>query len=268
MDILAGSINYKSLICAIISFLVALLVPIGVSIVLKLKTKGSIKSLIFGAVGFILSALVLEQILHCFVLVIKNPVSDYVKAHTWAYCLYGCLAAGVFEETGRFVMYKTFLKNKRDSSVPVLYGIGHGGFESIIIGAIQILSVIVLSLQVNSLGSAEALKNVKPEAVSSTLALVQPMFTGNPLILLAGGFERLTAMALHMALSILVYKAVTCSSKKWLYPFAILLHAIFDVPAVLYQRGVLGIWVCELFLFIAAAAILFYAVKFVYKSIE
>ena len=37
------------------------------------------------------------------------------------------------------------------------------------------------------------------------------------------GFERLTAMALHMALSVLVFASVR-TSRRWLYPAAILIH--------------------------------------------
>lgn len=268
MEILAGTINYTSLLCEIISFLVAFCLPIILAVVLKVKTKGSVKSLIFGVVGFILSAMIFEQILHYLILIMKSPVSDYVNSNTFVYCLYGCLAAGVFEETGRFVMYKTFLKKNRDSSVPLLYGIGHGGIEAVLLVGVQMLGVLILALQINSLGSASALKDLPPSAVSSTIALVQPLFTGRPFLLLAGGLERISAIALHMSLSILVYKAVVCNDKKWLYPLSILLHAVFDVPAVLYQKGFLSVLVCEAILFVFSFVLLFCVVKFVYRPIR
>lgn len=53
--------------------------------------------------------------------------------------------------------------------------------------------------------------------------------------------ERVFAMTLHIALSILVFRSV--EEKKVSYLFiAGLLHAVFDVPAALYQCGVLPIF--------------------------
>ena len=45
-------------------------------------------------------------------------------------------------------------------------------------------------------------------------------------------------MLLHAGLSVLVFYAVK-KSKPLLYVLAIVLHALFDVPAALYQLGVI-----------------------------
>jgi uncharacterized membrane protein YhfC len=41
-------------------------------------------------------------------------------------------------------------------------------------------------------------------------------------------------------LSIIVFYSVFCKSKWWLYPIAIILHAIIDFPAALMQAGIIN----------------------------
>ena len=48
-------------------------------------------------------------------------------------------------------------------------------------------------------------------------------------------FERISAMMIHIGLSMLVFTAARSRKHFWLYPAAIVLHAIADVPAALYQ---------------------------------
>ena len=47
--------------------------------------------------------------------------------------LYGGLMAGVFEETGRYVSFKWFLKKETRIQDGLSYGIGHGGIEAMLI---------------------------------------------------------------------------------------------------------------------------------------
>jgi uncharacterized membrane protein YhfC len=43
-----------------------------------------------------------------------------------------------------------------------------------------------------------------------------------------------------LSLSILVWLAVNRTAKRWLYPLAIGLHAIIDVPSAMYQAHLLS----------------------------
>ena len=54
-------------------------------------------------------------------------------------------------------------------------------------------------------------------------------------------FERISAMLAHIGLSMIMFVAAKQKGKLWLYPVAIFMHALLDVPAMLYQLGILGI---------------------------
>ena len=127
-------IGTESIIALIICGLFTTLIPIAAVVVFKLKNKSvSLLSAVIGAATFIVFALVLEQIMHIFML----PI---VSNSTVAYVIYGVLAAGVFEETGRFLACKFLMKKRSDNKNAIMLGIGHGGIESVLIIGISMFS--------------------------------------------------------------------------------------------------------------------------------
>lgn len=82
-----------------------------------------------------------------------------------------------------------------------------------------------------------------------------------PAGMLVDVFERMVAITLHISLSVIVFRAV--ESKKGSYlVLAIMLHALFDVPAALYQCGVTGMGLTEAWLFVSAIGCVYVATKF------
>ena len=73
--------------------------------------------------------------------------------------------------------------------------------------------------------------------------------------------ERISAMMVQIALSILVFQAVYVAGKKYMYWVAVALHFLMDVPAALYQKGVLKLLPTEIILFVYAALVLALGVK-------
>ena len=64
-------------------------------------------------------------------------------------------------------------------------------------------------------------------------------------------------MMFHTGLSMLVFTAAWQKGKRWLYPAAILLHALADAPAGLYQvQGSPSVWVVEAWTFLLGMACL------------
>ena len=93
------------------------------------RAQTNISYLIAGAVGFLISARVLEVGVHYFCILADNPVSRFINGSTVTYVLYGTIMAGVFEECGRYIVLKYIMKKNRTRENAVLYGIGHGGIE-------------------------------------------------------------------------------------------------------------------------------------------
>lgn len=229
-------VSSVSIISIIVSTIISIIFPVVLFIYFYKKSKISIRAVIVGAATFIVFSQVLEKLLHIFV--IKNNIFP----SPIQFAIYGAFAAGIFEEVGRFISYKLFLKNNRERKDGIAFGIGHGGIEAILIAGLGNAQYIVFANLINTgmlektLGGkipAEALSNLKSTLVNTT-----------PALFLMGGVERIIAVTAQIAFSLLVLIAVR--DKKYSYLIlAILAHALMDFPAALYQMHLANIWLVE-----------------------
>lgn len=172
--------------------------------------------------------------------------------------------AGIFEETGRLVAFKTLLRKRTNKETGISHGIGHGGFEAIFLLAVTGIQYITYASMINS-GAFQTVVDIASAAgadVSSLEALPSQIMAFTPMNGVLSVVERAFAILLHIGLSILVFNAVR-RSKIGYYFLAVLLHALYDVPAALYQTGVLNIYIVEVML--AIYSVLFFVI--VYRTL-
>lgn len=209
----------SSILAILFTLAFSFALPIGLMLWFR-KRGGKWTAFLTGAVTFILFALVLESVLHN--LLFLTPLWAILQGNIWLYGLYGGLAAGVFEETGRLLAFKLFLKKEQGSITSLSYGIGHGGVEAILLVGLTMVNNLVLAAAVFAGGTTDPAVLELAEQLAATPA---GMF-------LWAAFERFGAIILHLSLSVLVFAAVKEPGKKWLFPAAILLHAAADFIAV------------------------------------
>ena len=89
------------------------------------------------------------------------------QSRPWLYYVYEALAAAVFEETGRLIAMKFWMNKWLDFRNALMYGIGHGGVEAILIGGLSGISNLVSMLMINS-GAMQNTLAALPAAVSYT----------------------------------------------------------------------------------------------------
>lgn len=225
--------------------LISFALPIGAMIFWKKRTGVSNQPFIVGAACFVLFAMILEQVLHTLCIIPDHAVSRAINGSPVLFTLYGALAAGIFEETGRWFGFRVLLRRYKEKENSVAYGIGHGGIEVILLVGLTYLMMSLAKLGV-SLGDAQTNAMILESA-----AALSPV---TAVVVLA---ERVTAMMLHIGLSIMVFASVNIPGKKYLYPAAILAHAAADVPAALFQYGTLkSLAVTEMLAFVSAIAVL------------
>jgi uncharacterized membrane protein YhfC len=209
---------------------------------------------------FVLFALILEQFLHSLVLRPAVDGSIWLTSQPLLYVLYGILAAGIFEETARFIAFHVLKKKYDGVGVGLAYGIGHGGIEVIILLGFVMLNNLLFSLLINT-GQAAALGDSEP-----IVTAIATLTSTDSWVFLIGGVERISAITAQISLSLLVWMAVS-QKKLGLFALAIALHAAFDLPAALAQVGVLSGAVLLDILMIIEALALAMIVFFIYKKL-
>jgi uncharacterized membrane protein YhfC len=245
-----------------ISAFLSIVVPIGIIIWMGVKKTLNAKALFFGALLFIIFSLVLENLTHVLILG-KDPTQNAIYKNIVLYMLYGGFAAGIFEETARLLGFKFLVKVSGGESLNtgISYGLGHGGVESALLGGYISISYLLTSIMVNGgmlKGTTAAMNEQQLASFNQEISVL----TSSPSnVFLVVGIERVVALTLQVALSLLVFKAVR--DKKWLYfIYAILIHAGVDMVAVLGQRGYISnMFVLEGIILLMTIASIVFALK-------
>ena len=243
-----------SIVFCAITALIAFGVPIGLTVLCMRRSRSALMAVCTGALCFIVGALVLEQLFHSVMLSLFPVIGE----NGMVYILYGCLTAGLFEETARLIGLR-FLCKKQDASAVTGFacGVGHGGIEAILLAGMTMLSNLMVMVAINAGNTDSLLAGLEGENYDAAVAQLQQASAIPSVEFLAGGIERLAAITLHIALSMLIWMVVTKRLPLWGYALAIGLHALANLPAGLYQVLGLNMWLTEAVVVVVTACIAF-----------
>ncbi len=163
------------------------------------------------------------------------------------------LLAGIFEETARWIGYK-LLKEKVDSlGAALTLGAGHGGVEAIIIGGIVLASLISMLALQSSDAALSALPSGQAELARQQMQAYWATAWYMPL---ASAVERISALGLHISLSVMVWLAISFRKPIWFW-LAVLYHAVVDGLAVLAMSFFVNVWLIEAGLILVSFSMLY-----------
>jgi uncharacterized membrane protein YhfC len=256
-------VSIFSMIFMGISAIVSIGLPIVLFIVFYKKYNAKIIPMIIGIAGFVLFTLVLERSIH---LIVFGKFA--LREKPLVYIIYGIFMAGIFEETARFISFKILKKKYNGIGTGLAYGIGHGGIEAILLAGLAMVNSIIFSIILYT-GNIETITGkLQGEALEQINTQITALLTTSPYLFLVSGIERVFAICIQLSLSIIVFYSVYGKNKLWLYPFAIIVHAIIDIPAAAMQVGVIkNMFFVELLAFIGAIISIIIA-KFIHKKIK
>ena len=118
-----------------------------------------------------------------------------------------------------------------------MYGAGHGGFEAAALVGTSMISNLVVSVMINTGTMNLITDQLEGDVLAQINAAVRTLVTASPYLFLASLAERVSAIILHIALSVLVWFSV--KKKKFsLLLTAFLIHFAVDfVTAALAGLG-------------------------------
>ncbi len=207
-----------------------------------------------GAVTFIVS-----QVFHVpFNHFLLNPLLEDLGGEGWARvaaALLLGLSAGLFEEVARYLMLRRRADRIRRWPEGILFGLGHGGAEAIIVGLLVAYGLFqALALQgipLESVVPADRLEVTRAQVEAYWgMAWYEPLWAT---------LERVSAMGFHLMAAILVLKAVRQRRLIWLGA-AILAHTALNAIA-LVAVGPLGVAVTEILLLLIGGTCVFLAIR-------
>ena len=250
-------VSLGSIVFMVFSLLISLALTFGLFFFLRKKYGLKLIPVLVGAAAFLLFVIVLEASLHSLVLQRAPDGSIALMANPLLYVLYGAFAAGIFEETARFLSFKLLKRKYTGVSTALSYGIGHGGAEVLLLVTLVMINNIALSIIIN-MGNLPSIVTKTPQIASA----IEQLTAAAPWLFAVGGIERIFAMAVQISLSVIVWHSVNSSGKVWFYPLAIVLHAVVDVAPTMYQCGVItNVLLVEIITALLAAALVIFIIR-------
>jgi uncharacterized membrane protein YhfC len=176
-----------------------------------------------GAVSFIGS-----QIVHQPLGILLTNLGLFKPAPSgWPLVIYAAelgLWAALCEELARYLVLRFWLKRDRSWRSALMFGAGHGGAESVLLGLTAALAAINLFVARNV---DPARLGATPDQQAAVQARVAAAFAVPVLYPLMGAYGRVTALAAHMFLAVLVMQVFLRRNILWLVA-AIFWHALTD----------------------------------------
>jgi uncharacterized membrane protein YhfC len=259
----------------VLSFAVAVLVEIFVPLIIGYWFVKRFK-VSWSVFGLGVLAMIIVQVLHIpFVLLAQPSLAQWVQTITpdktillAAISIFLGLLAGLFEECGRWLVFKFVFKRQKidlKKENAFLFGAGWGGIESIAIGIILFLTMFsyiaaapLTSQNIADINAAYGgqLTSAQVDAVNAQNETLMNLSPFDPLV---GMFERIMTIAIQIALTLMVFASVALNKKIWLI-IAILFHTIVDALAV-FMGQTIGIAITELMILVFAIISLWYIKK-------
>ena len=214
-----------------------ILIPLILFFFMKKKTGRKISVFLMGAGTWFVFAAIIEAIFHS-VILMGTPAGPVITGNIFLYALYGGLMASLFEETGRYIVFKNLLKKEQsDDRNALMFGAGHGGFECFIILVSGAANLIFYSVAINNGSMLEGVEGLD----AATLKELEDAIAGladTPVYHYAlGVMERVSAIIAHIGMSVMVWFAAKEKIKKTsLLGLAYLCHFLLDFISVLLQR--------------------------------
>jgi uncharacterized membrane protein YhfC len=209
---------------------VAALIDIGAPLVLAVfiarRWQGRWRYWGVGILVFLLSQ-VLTRVPVMLWIQTRPPVVEALQQPQWLwpFVFAAALTAGLFEEGGRWLAFRFLVApGERQWRTALMLGAGHGGLESALVGLVALAALVgylvVTQLPPETFGEAAP----QIEAARKQFAGMQGW---EPLL---GGWERLGALPLQLALTVLVLQPFLRGGHWWCY--AVAAHTVVDFTAV------------------------------------
>ncbi len=209
----------------ILDLFICFILPIIVFVLIQRRYKKTFKSFILGALAFFISQIVLR------IPVINSLLPQFAWynvfqiKYPYLYWIFLGLTAGIFEEIGRLILIKLFMKKNQRYIDGITFGLGHGAIEAMLITGLSFVNILIFSIMINT-GTFEANLADLPQATVNAIYYQCTSLT--PLSTILGGIERIIAMGIHIGLTIIIFEGVRKNKSCLCLIIAILVHGAID----------------------------------------
>lgn len=251
-------IQTSVIIWTAISAFICFALPIAGFIIMQVKKQKITRPFLVGALAFFISQIVIR-------IPILTMVLPYMmwfiklSMNSWLYGLFLGLTAGLFEEGARLIFIKLLCKRNRRYVDGIAFGLGHGGIEAIILVGVNLISMLVYFIAINSGTFDSLMARLDPAYVT---AIYDQCIGLTAFDAALTGIERIMAVGAHIGMTVIILTGIK-KNRSFLYLIiAILVHTALDAPILILPKvfgvGTLGV---EIYIALFTAGLIIYTIK-------
>ncbi len=233
-----GELSGTTIMCLLLAAAGCVALPLSTLFIFKKKTNAEWFPFFAGMVSYLFFVVMLEQMIHMLCMGTNNPISNMMEQYPFVYAAYLCVTAALFEEGGRYLLFRILLKKKRGRESAVTFGIGFTIIETLSV-IMTILGMVFVAITIKDGGVEAYLSGVAPENLAETKEAVQNFIGTNPANFLVPFIERIPSLLTSIGLSIFVFAAVW-EKRMIFFGAAIGLHILQTLSWSFYQTGILN----------------------------
>lgn len=205
-------------ISLILGIIVCFAVPTAIAFLLRKRAVSPVKAFIIGALTFTVSQMCIRlPIIQ--VILPKYVWYTVLQLQQVKYGLFLGFSAGVAEEIARFIAMKYFMKNSLTMQDGIIFGVGHGGIEAMLIVGTGMINTLYYMC---STGIFVGI--VSQTQVFASIA------------------ERVFAVTFHVGASLIVMYGIKAKKSVRYLALAIILHTILDTFSVVLANVLSLFW--------------------------
>lgn len=239
-------ISVASIVTISISVFIAILAPIVLMVVLYMRTHVKMINFFLGAAVCVLFTGLFSGGINHYLLEQNQQTAAFIQSVPAVAALYSCLSAGIIQESGRMAAFSLSQKQDLSLGAAAAFGLGYITIDSMFFSSSGIIANLSVAVTLKTQGAQsmiDALPKSEQDAFSQSLL---ELVNTPALSFLSMGVERLTAMALQVSLSILIWMVALKLIRLYFFPISIALHALYLLPSILYGQGVLtNVWLVQ-----------------------
>ena len=249
-------IGVPALIGMAVAGVVKLLLPFVFWIVWRKKTKAAWIPLLAGILGY----LVIGTVRGVARVLLLTPLQDT----PWLFYIWQAVFAGVFEEGGRYFIFRYALPNYDRYRDAASYGIGHGGLEHLIVdnggvflyGFLTGLAYYLHGLAAFTPGEPAAFL-MEGQDTAGMIGVLEGISENTLMHCLFTAVNSVTSLLFQCCMSVLVFTAVRYAGHlKWLGA-AFLLHVVTDIIPAFHFAGNLSATEVDVLLLLFTAGVVY-----------
>lgn len=215
-------------------------VPIAFLWYYKKKTGAKISSFFVGIAFSLLFSFIGTTILNTLVLSVLGAGTFLnSQTHPIYASIYASFAAGLMASLGSYVGLKYAMKKRTGIENTIVFGVGKGGLECIMNGGTIYIMNLIAAILINSIGSEEYFKKLGLQGAE--LEMNRQLFAKQAAVpvfsYLTDATYLLISLCLHVALTVLVDRAVHDAKSRYFLPIAMGLHALGYIPMYISKQA-------------------------------